>query len=226
MGRLLESLLADSQAVPLATPATLRHFPAATPPKVAESQESQGAAPARTPQSRRVAEVAGRGAAETTPGQRARLLALAADEGLPAGLVHGLADADAVACDGLPDDVLRAYLHALEAGRRMDAGMVPPGWGDAVARTCEGCGPVLLWPGCPAKVKACPWCFRRKAGNPIPRPLVACGECRHFLPDTMNPEAGMGGCELGPGRAYWPMKRHCCTSWEHSTAIAQARARV
>lgn len=213
MGRLLESLLADSQAVPLATPATLRHFTAATPPKVAESQESQGVTPRETPQSRRVAEVAGGGDAETAPGQRARLLVLATDEGLPAGLVHGLDDADAAACDGLPDITLRAYLRALEAGQRMDAGTVPPGWGDAVARTCEGCGPVLLWPTCPPMVKACPWCFRRKAGKAIPRPLVACGDCRHFLPDTLNPEAGMGGCKLGPGRARWPMKRHRCADW-------------
>ncbi|KAF1688164.1 hypothetical protein B1992_01755 [Pseudoxanthomonas broegbernensis] len=140
---------------------------------------------------------------------------LAEGEGLPAGLVHGLADADAAACDGMPDDVLRAYLRALEARQRMDAGQVPPGWGEAVARTCEGCGPVLLWPTCPAVVKACPWCFRRKAGKAIPRPPVACGDCRHYLPDTVNPEAGMGGCQLGPGRAHWPMKRHRCADWRN-----------
>lgn len=152
------------------------------------------------------------GDAEKAKEQRARLLALAADEGLPAGLVHGLADADVSACAGLPDAVLRAYLRALEAGRRMDAGEVPPGWGEPVARTCEGCGPVLLWPGCPPKVKACPWCFRRKAGKAIPRPLVTCGDCRHYLPDTVNPPAGMGGCGLGH-LSRWPMQRHRCGDW-------------
>ena len=181
MAGLLARLLRDSETGPAAIPA----IPAilGTPPaqRIAESQESQG------------------GDAEKAKAQRARLLALAADEGLPAGLVHGLADADAVACAGLPDDTLRAYLRALEAGRRMDAGEVPPGWGEPVARTCEGCGPVLLWPGCPPKVKACPWCFRRKAGKAIPRPLVACGDCHHFTPDTVSPSAGTGGRPIEGG---------------------------
>ena len=150
---------------------------------------------------------------QAAAGLRPHLLALANDEGLPAALVHALPDADVTACAGLPDDTLRAYLRALEAGQQMDAGMVPPGWGEPVACTCEGCGPVLLWPDCPPRVKACPWCARRKAGKVIPRPLVACGDCRHYLPDTVNPPAGMGGCALGPGRAYWPMKRHRCADW-------------
>ena len=105
--------------------------------------------------------------------QRAHLLALAADEGLPAGLVHGLADADATACAGLPDATLRAYLRALERRHRMDAGQVPPDWGEAVARTCEGCGPVLLWDEAPAHVLACPWCWNRQTGQPVPRPDMA-----------------------------------------------------
>lgn len=103
-----------------------------------------------------------------TDAQRAHLLILAADAGLPADLVHGLDDADVAACAGLPDDTLRAYLRALEAGQRMDAGQVPPSWGEPVARTCEGCGPVWLWPGAPAYVIACPWCIRRIAGKPVP----------------------------------------------------------
>ncbi len=99
---------------------------------------------------------------------RDRLLAIAADERLPAKIVEALPDADVVACIGLPDDTLRAYLRALEAGQRMDAGQVPPSWGEPVARTCEGCGPVWLWPGAPAHVIACPWCTRRIAGKPVP----------------------------------------------------------
>ena len=101
---------------------------------------------------------------------RAHLLALAADEGLPAGLVHGESDADVAACAGMPVETLRAYLRALEAGQRMDAGQVPPAWGEPVAVTCEGCGPVLLWAACPPVVKACPWCFRRKTGRLVGRP--------------------------------------------------------
>ena len=39
-------------------------------------------------------------------------------------------------------------------------------------------------------LSAGPWCFRRKAGKSFARPLVTCGECRHFLPDTINPAGG------------------------------------
>lgn len=147
MAGLLARLLRDSETGPAAIPAITAILGTPTAQRIAESQKSQG------------------GDAEKAKEQRARLLALAADEGLPAGLVHGLADADAVACAGLPDDTLRAYLLALEAGQQMDAGMVPPGWGEPVACTCEGCGPVLLWPDCPPKVKACPWCSRRGGGG-------------------------------------------------------------
>lgn len=102
---------------------------------------------------------------------RAHLLELAEDECLPAALVHGLDGADLRA---IPADYternLRAYLRALDARLSMDAGMVPAEWGTPVARVCEGCGPVLLWSDCPPVVKACPWCFRRKAGKPVARP--------------------------------------------------------
>ena len=146
MDRLLEKLLADSQPGRSATPATLS---TSSHQRVAESQESQ--------------EVAG----EKSKAQRARLLALAADELLPAGLVHGLDDADASACARYPDADLRSYLRALAARERMDKGLTPLDWGEPVTRTCQSCGPVLLWADCPPTVKACPWCFRRKAGKPI-----------------------------------------------------------
>ena len=107
--------------------------------------------------------------------QRLHMLSLADSEGLPAGLVHGLDDADVAACGPYSDAELRGYLRALVARERMDAGMVPLEWGGDVAGTCEGCGPVLLWADCPAVVKACPWCFRRKAGKAIARPCPACG---------------------------------------------------
>jgi len=189
MGRLLERLLADSETAPAATSATLRHFPTLAPGKVAESQESQG------------------GDVEKAKAQRACLLTLAADELLPAGLVHGLGDDDVTACAGESDNTLRAYLRALERNAGMDAGIVPLDW--TTAAQCEGCGPVWLWADA-ARVVACPWCFRRKAGKAFPRPAVRCGDCAHYLADPMNPEAGAGGCRLGAGRARWPMQRHRC----------------
>lgn len=102
---------------------------------------------------------------------RAKLLVLATADGLPADLVHGLVDADLSTCSGEADVTLTAYLRAIAASRAMDARQVPPGWGGAAAAICEGCGPVLLWPGSPSTVKACPWCFKRKAGMEIPRPV-------------------------------------------------------
>ena len=137
---------------------------------------------------------------------RAHLLALAESESVDAAHVHRLHADDVTACAGESDDTLRAYLRGLAEQHGMEAGIVPWGW-DAVAH-CEGCGPVRLWE--PLRVVACPWCFRRKAGKRIPRPLVQCGDCVNYLPDPLNPEAGMGGCALGDGRARWPMQAHRC----------------
>jgi hypothetical protein len=104
---------------------------------------------------------------------RTHLLALAVDEGMDTGLVHNLPDKEVAGCAGHGDMTLRAYLGALQARTFLDRGIVPSAWGEPVTATCEGCGPVLLWPECPPMVKACPWCFRREAGKPIARPRRA-----------------------------------------------------
>lgn len=96
------------------------------------------------------------------------LLQAAERNGLPRALVHRLSADDIAACADLSMDTLGAYLRALDRGARMDAGQVPPGFTEA--RYCEGCGPVWLWPGTPERVRGCPWCHRRKAGKPVPRP--------------------------------------------------------
>lgn len=105
---------------------------------------------------------------------RGELQRLARLEGIDLTHVHRLDDADILA---IPDDYternLRAYLRALVASAAMDAGLIPQGWRGAQAAICDGCGPVLLWPGAPDRLKACPWCFRRKAGKAIPRPKDA-----------------------------------------------------
>lgn len=87
---------------------------------------------------------------------------------LPAVLVHRLSVDDIAACADLSADTLAAYLRLLDRGTVMDAGQVPPGF--TAACYCEGCGPVWLWPGCPERVRACPWCWRKKSGKRIPRP--------------------------------------------------------
>lgn len=163
MGRLRDALRPDSSSAPRAIPA----IPAI--PKPPEREESQN----RKNRSGQESENT-----PLAPIIRTHLLALVTDEGLPDGLVHGLDDADVAACAGLPDNTLRAYLRALEAGGQMDRGLCPPAWGEPVTRTCEGCGPVLLWADCPDVVKACPWCFRRKAGKPYPKGCTHCGGLR------------------------------------------------
>lgn len=192
MGSLLQALLHESKPAPAAIPAIPAIRPLPSPAKIAESQESQGVTPEKT----------------APDAIRTRLLALAAADFLPVDLVHGLADADLLAIPAdYTDRHLLAYLRALEAAATMDAGMAPTGW-DA-ARYCRLCGPVLLWPNCPPIVQACPWCFRRKAGRYVPRPQVTCGDCRHYLPDPLNPTAGGGDCAQGHG-GHWPKQRHRC----------------
>lgn len=149
---------------------------------------------------------------------RAHLLALAADEYRSADLVHRLGVEDVAACAGLSDEALRTYLRVLERQAIMDRGLVPEGFTQEAH--CHGCGPVWLWPESPARVAACPWCFRRKAGKPLPRPPVTCGSCRHYLPDPINPAAGAGSCALGPGRALWPMAHHPCVEHRPSQGAA------
>lgn len=42
-----------------------------------------------------------------------------------------------------------------------------------------------------------------------PRQLPACGACRHFTPDPINPPAGMGTCGQGHGMWHAGVRRHC-----------------
>lgn len=198
MGALSDLLKQPATAATPATPATPSFAGVRSVAGVAESQESQGVAPANT---------------------RAHLLNLAEREGVAPAVVHRLGAEDLVACIGLPDDALRTYLRALDRGAVMDRGIAPERYTQAAH--CDGCGPVWLWQGAPARVLACPWCFRRKAGKALPRPKVRCGDCRHYRPDPLNPQAGMGSCALGAARAYWPMKRHRCA--EH--ALTENRAK-
>ena len=59
-------------------------------------------------------------------------------------------------------------LRALVRPQRMAAVCVSDGWTHGTAGA--GCGPVLLLPGAPHTVIACPRCRHRKAGRTIPRP--------------------------------------------------------
>ena len=57
---------------------------------------------------------------------------------------------------------------AVKTRRMRERGQVPPNYTSVTV--CAGCGLVPVWPDCPEHVLACPWCFNRAAGKPIPTP--------------------------------------------------------
>lgn len=113
----------------------------------------------------------------TWQAMREQLLAIAADESLPAELVHCLAIDELTACVGCTDNELRGYLHGMDWSTHIGAGSVPPGY--TVVSDCPRCGPVWLPEPIHPLAQTCPWCFRQKAGKPFPRPpfrLILAGE--------------------------------------------------
>lgn len=47
------------------------------------------------------------------------------------------------------------------------------------------------------------------AAKPWPR-QPDCAGCQHFVPDAINPPAGIGSCATGHG-SFYPSQRHACT---------------
>lgn len=87
--------------------------------------------------------------------------------------VHGLdlADIRAESGDDWPalqaDPVLLdTFARAIQARRIRERGEVPAHY--RATTHCQQCGPVPIFTGCPDKVLACPWCFNRVAGLPMP----------------------------------------------------------
>lgn len=98
--------------------------------------------------------------------QRLRVIRLAQSAGLPVRKLLRLSDGERDTLATCTDAECLAYLHALLLRATLRAGKVPQGW-TQVCR-CEGCGEVWLWPGAPAEVQACPWCWNRRAGLHVP----------------------------------------------------------
>lgn len=158
--------------------------------------------------------------AEALKAERTRLLALAAAEWIDAAHVHRLHDADLADCLGLDDRQRSTFLHMLDDTASRHAGRVP--LDDTAPMYCLHCGPVWIHPDIAAvlpvvdgwpRALGCPWCFVRKAGGYVPRPMVACGDCQHFNPDALNPTAGIGTCASGHGM-HWAGERHRCESFQ------------
>ena len=99
---------------------------------------------------------------------RLQLIRICQAHGMDVRHVLRLAAADLPTLAGYSDGVLLDYARALVARTRRMAGVVPHMWDKPVQ--CGGCGPVLLWDEAPARVIACPWCWNRRAGLPVPRP--------------------------------------------------------
>jgi hypothetical protein len=187
-----------------------------------ETLRAEGAPGALTPELRQAiadnkpALLALLGDPETT---RDALLELCDAQGIARSLVLGLDRADLAACADLPEPVLAAYVRSLHSSACLAAGKQPPCY--TVPAWCAGCGPVWLWEGLPARVVACPWCQRRKASVRLPRPPVSCEGCRHFLPNPLNPEAGIGACGVTGKPAQYPMRSHVCPIFQKKPTANQ-----
>ena len=154
------------------------------------------------------------GFAATPDLQLRRILEIIREEDLPESLLardHG-------DLSEIPDQALRAYVRMLAEAEMRNAGEVPSD--ETAAMLCVHCGPVWTNPGVAAclplvdgwpRACGCPWCHVERDGKYVPRPLVACGECKHFIRDSVNPFGGMGKCgiELQTDHMWPGVKRTC-----------------
>lgn len=153
---------------------------------------------------------------------RARLLELAAAAYTDTAPVRALSEAFLHDCESMADDALRALLAMLADDAERRAGRAPKG--DTAAALCQHCGPVYLHPSIVAvlpvadgwpRALGCPWCFIRKAGLYVPQPPVMCAGCRHYRPDAVNPEQGMGHCAIEACTGTtWPYQTRRCPAFK------------
>lgn len=61
-----------------------------------------------------------------------------------------------------------AIEYCQRVAKEREAGLVPASYSSNT--NCAGCGRVYIFPGAPARVDCCPWCFNRVRGLPIPKP--------------------------------------------------------
>ena len=63
-------------------------------------------------------------------------------------------------------ELLETFALAVQTRRMREKGEVPPNY--TAVTECAGCGPVPIWPNCPPRRLACPWCANRLSGRPMP----------------------------------------------------------
>ncbi len=210
MGRLLAALIEETGTARPAKPANLANLRLRKPDKFADSQDSQEG----------VTEIA-------RDGDAARILAALRSEGLPTALIGQVEPAETV---GLSARALRAYLVALHETAQRELGNRP--LEETAAGLCRYCGPVWLAPevaraaptvnGWPL-VLGCPWCHVR-ARQRMPRPSVACSECRHYVADHINPEQGAGRCAEGQAQPRpWPRVIRFCAAWRPAGTTSERK---
>ena len=61
---------------------------------------------------------------------------------------------------------LKTFAELLMIGDMRERGVAPDHYTGITE--CKHCGPVPIFEGCPPQVNGCPWCFNRRAGNPMP----------------------------------------------------------
>ena len=111
-------------------------------------------------------------------------------------------------------DTLRTFAQTLVWDQERAQGKAPAHY--AKRALCRQCGPIWLWTK--GTFVSCPWCRNRVSGDPIPRPPVACRECRHWHPDKLNPPGGLGSCAIHAPEdrlegAWWPRGEIICADW-------------
>lgn len=123
---------------------------------------------------------------------------------------HALADVDKAEwrTGHISPENLRAFAKSLVDRRTMDEGLRPVHYNKHAE--CLHCGPIWLW--IEKKVLGCPWCWNRKAGRPIPRPVpVKCEDCANFKP---APHPYLGHCASGepePPAGLWKTDARWCS---------------
>ena len=92
-------------------------------------------------------------------------LLVAARFGLTVANLKDAAGPDWPECERDPA-LLECLAAAVQTRRMRERGDVPKHYTSTTL--CAGCGPVPIFEGCPERVLACPWCFVRLSGKPVP----------------------------------------------------------